>query len=68
VKHTCPFKFIPKREHLAHLFPKSPCYFDVNDTIADFILERGRRVQAVERLKQQFAAAGFQTKIPNIYR
>ena len=38
------------------------------DAIADFILERGRRVQDVEWLKQQFADAGFQTDISTVYR
>ncbi|HMM30795.1 MAG TPA: hypothetical protein PKB13_03340 [Clostridia bacterium] len=38
------------------------------DAIADFILERGRRVQDVEWLKQQFAAAGFQPDMSTLYR
>lgn len=38
------------------------------DAIADFILERGRRVQDVEWLKQQFAAAELPTELSTVYR
>ena len=38
------------------------------DAIADFILESGRRVQDVEWLKQQFAAAGLPTELSTVYR
>ena len=38
------------------------------DAIADLILERGRRVQDVEWLKQQFVAAELPTDISTVYR